>query len=685
MGFELLDIKISYKNYDENEETITKSFLNPCLKESKLYQRSVGFFSSSVFTNITEGISHLVQNNGSIQLITTPLLCEEDMKAINTGLILKNQVISDSFEKHFMNEIDKIDDKNLLLLVELVSKGKLEIKIVTTKELGEYHDKLGILTDKDNDDNKIVFFGSSNSSNNGYNYNYEKIRTVCSWYDYEKEIIDDEVKEFEDLWNGRNSFVNVVDYSQAAKDGILKVKESRGLSVEKKSPVVLRDYQIEAIDAWKNNGYNGFFVMATGTGKTFTAIYGLKQLVEETKRIIVICAPYKHLIKQWCADLEKVFPEAIIIMAFSENIGWEFQIKEAIMKQKYHKDKQIIIVSTIISFQMEKFEKALKGSNLDRILVVDEAHRFVTRTEETRSKYIYMLGLSATPTNGKNANEAIDLVNYFGGTVFNLPIEKALDGKFLVPYNYYPIYVNATFQEEEDFAFATRQMVTCFRNGKCIDKDKLLKVSRKRLRTISNAENKICMIEDILLNQIKEKDHLVVYCGDGKLFLEENDESKYINYVKDILNRNEYKSSQFTASENMKERMDLVDMFDKGVIDSLVAIKCLDEGINIPSIKAALILSSNDDLKEFVQRRGRILRRYPNKVQANIYDVVVLPSTEVTSMAKLELRRVYEYARLSDNFNDTKNEILRLLEYYNINLEEIEINDELFEEELQDE
>lgn len=685
MSFDLLDIKISYKNYDDNDETITKSFLNPCLKESKLYQRSVGFFSSSVFTNISEGILHLIQNQGSIQLITTPMLNEDDIKAINTGLMRKNQIISDSFDKHFLNEIEKIDDKNLLLLVELVSKEKLKIKIVTTKEYGEYHDKLGILTDKDNEDNKIVFFGSSNSSNNGYNYNYEKIRTACSWHIYEKEIIDDEVKEFEDLWSGRNPFVNVVDYSHAAKNGILKIKEKRGLNIEKKTPIKLRDYQIEAINAWKNNGYNGFFVMATGTGKTFTAIYGLKQLVEEMNRIIVICAPYKHLIKQWCADLEKVFPEAIIIMAFSENVGWEFQIKEAIMKQKYYKDKQIIIVSTIISFQMEKFEKALRESTLDRVLVVDEAHRFVTRTEEIRASYKNMLGLSATPTNGKNVSDAIDLVNYFGGIVFNLPIEKALEGKFLVPYDYYPIYVNATFQEEEDFAYATRQMVTCFRNGKCIDKEKLLKFSRKRLRTISNAENKINMIEDILLNQVKEKDHLVVYCGDGKLFLEEDDELKYINYVKDILNRNEYRSSQFTASENMKERMDLVDMFDKGVIDSLAAIKCLDEGINIPSIKAALILSSNDDLKEFVQRRGRILRRHSNKVQANIYDVVVLPSTEVTSMAKLELRRVYEYARLSSNFKEIKNEIFRLLDYYSIDLEEIKINDELFEEESQDE
>lgn len=682
MSFDQLNIKISYKNYDENDDTITRCFINPCLKECMLYQRSVGYFSSSVFTNITDGIINLVNNNGKIQLITTPMLSEEDIKAINTGLILKGDLI-DSFNNHFINEIEKIDDNNLLLLVELVSKGRLQIKIVTTKKYGEYHDKLGIMTDYNN--NKIVFFGSSNSSNNGYNYNYEKIRTARSWISYEKETIEDEINEFDAIWNGSNRFLNVMDYSVAAREGILKIAENRGLSRNRKSPIKLRYYQIEAIESWKENDYKGFFIMATGTGKTFTAIYGLKQLVEERKRIIVICAPYKHLIKQWYVDLEKVFPEANIIMAFSENIKWETQIKEAIMQQRYHKDKQIIIVSTILSFQMDKFENALRSSNLERVLVVDEAHRFVNRTEEIKKRYVNMLGLSATPTNGKNSNEAISLVNYFGGKVFDLPIEKALDDGFLVPYNYYPIYVDASWEDEEQFGYITRQMVTCFKNGKCIDKDKLLRLSKRRLRIISNCENKINKIEDIILNQIKEKDHLVVYCGDGKLFLEENDESKYINFVKDILNRNDYKSSQFTAQENMKERMELVEMFDKGVIDSLVAIRCLDEGINIPSIKAALILSSNDDLKEFVQRRGRILRKYKNKKSACIYDVVVLPSTNTSSIAKLELRRVYEYARLSSNFNEIKDEIYRLLDFYGIKLEQILINDELFEEDAEDE
>ena len=685
MALNELNLRISYRSYDENDLTIPNSFLNPCLKETVLYQRSVGYFSSSAFNNIEKGINGLIQNNGVIQLITTPMLKKEDIMAINTGIMLNKNKIVENFELNFINEINKLDDKNLLLLVELISTNKMEIKIVTTKNLGEYHDKLGILSDEHG--NKVVFFGSSNSSNNGYSLNYEKIRIARSWIDYENEIVKDEVNEFENLWNDNNPFVDVIDYTSAAKKGILRICEKRGLNQNqnKKEVIELRDYQKDAIHSWKENGYKGFFVMATGTGKTFTAIYGLKQLISEHNRLIVICAPYKHLIKQWCIDLEKVFPDANIIMAFSENTGWDKQIKDAIFKQKYQEKKQIIIVSTIISFQMDKFNQAIQSLKMDKVLVVDEAHRFVNRPKIIQQNYKNMLGLSATPTNGKNLDEANQLMDFFGGKVFNLPIERALEERFLVPYNYYPIYITATEEEEEQFNSITRNMITCFRNGICIDKDKLLKLSKRRLRLISNAENKIKVIDDIIEYHIKEKDHLVVYCGDGKLFNDDEDGLKYINYVKTILNRHGYKTSQFTASENMKERMELVQMFDEGIIDSLAAIKCLDEGINIPSIKAALILSSNDDLKEFVQRRGRILRKYKGKEFADIYDVVVLPSTYTQGMAKIELRRVYEYARLSQNFEDYKDEIFGYLDYYGIDLEQILINDELFEEDIQDE
>jgi superfamily II DNA or RNA helicase len=256
-------------------------------------------------------------------------------------------------------------------------------------------------------------------------------------------------------------------------------------------------------------------------------------------------------------------------------------------------------------------------------------------------------------------------MNFFGGQVFNLPIEYAIENHHLVRYNYHPLFVNATEDEEKSFERYTSLMASCFRNGVCIDVESLAKNKRSRLRVISMAQEKIDRIKWIL-SQIYEDNHFIVYCGDGRLF-EENkgEEIRHIQYVKEVLSDMGYKVSQFTAEESMKERMQLVNSFNIGMIDAMVAIRCLDEGINIPSIRGALLLSSNDDYREFVQRRGRILRTYSDdysgedKVLANIYDVIVLPSRN-KAFAQIEFRRYYEYCRLADN----KDDCLRVLDDY---------------------
>ena len=397
--------------------------------------------------------------------------------------------------------------------------------------------------------------------------------------------------------------------------------------------------------------------MATGTGKTWTAIYSAVELMKQRPVLTVICAPYKHLVRQWAEDVVKAMPGAILIMVSSENHNWEQQLNDAIVRQRVQPSTQIVVISTITSFNLERFKKILNKSTQEKLLIVDEAHRFTNRPIELTSQFRYMLGLSATPFSGKNTAKGIELMNFFGGQVFNLPIEAALDKGFLVKYYYYPIFVNATPDEEERFRKKSAQIAGCFKNGVCIDPESLALHLRARLRIIAMAQEKIDRIDEIL-SHVKERDHLIVYCGDGKLYDDNDDEIRHINFAKRALLKRNYKPSQFTASENMAKRMELVDLFNEGSIDALVAIRCLDEGINIPSITGALILASNDDYREFVQRRGRILRTYGNKQYANIYDVIVLPSWETEKMAEIELRRFYEYARLAEN----KKELLLQLE-----------------------
>ena len=673
MGLKDLDIKKSYISC--GDENIAKSFLVPALKHTKLYQRSVGFFSSSVFEPILDGVVALARNGGKIQLIASPRLNEEDIQAITLGYEKRDAIIQNAFTRDFIAEVEGFDEIRLQVLIDLIARGTLDIRIAVTDTVGIYHDKLGILEDFNG--NVVVFYGSANSSASGYQKNYEKIRTVKSWIEADAESIADEQEEFRSLWDGTNPFVKVYPYKESAKANLLTVLERKqsGSGAKSNAPIQLRDYQKEAITAWVNNDYHGFYVMATGTGKTWTAIFSAKELIEKHPAMVVICAPYKHLVRQWADDVVKTFPDAKLIMVSSENPQWEQQINHEVIRKKYNPNNQIIIISTIASFKMDRFMTALRKSKDDKLLIVDEAHRFSDRPEELKSDFKYMLGLSATPFSGTSAQKGMELMEFFGGQVFNLPIEVALERGFLVPYYYHPIYVYATEDEEGKFRYHTQRILSCFKNNRCINPDLLVKSLRNRLRVISMAEAKQTQIDEII-NRISERDHFVVYCGDGRLFDNNSgEELRHIQSVKRVLTAHGFKSSQFTATENMAVRMELVDAFNKGEISAMAAIRCLDEGINIPSIKSALILSSNDDYREFVQRRGRILRKYDNKAFANIYDVIVLPAHDMQGWAKIELRRFHEYARLALNWADLELELQSQLAMYGLTVEDVDVYD----------
>ena len=673
MTFKEFAIEKSYINRGSNN--FLDSLLKPALREAAYYRRSVGFFSSSVFSLLLNSLPSFIRNNGNIHLIVSPELSNDDIKAIQLGYEKKSDLLNRRFLEDFDAEIRLFDDVGLDTLAELVARGILDVKVASVKnDFGIYHDKLGILTDKVG--NNVVFYGSPNSSANAYLNNYEKIRVVRDWIQGEGEAVRDEISEFDSMWENRNPYLEVFDFMESVKECILVVKEERSRGKKVKDPIELYDYQKDAIQAWVDKGFRGFYVMATGTGKTWTAIYSAKRLLEEHKCLIVIAAPYKHLVRQWAEDVNKLFPDAETVLISSENPQWYTISKRLVLSQQYHPEKQIILITTIKSFYSAKFEKVINLSDEEKLLIVDEAHRFTQRPENLRRAYSYMLGLSATPINGKQNESGIALLDFFGGLAYNLPIEEALERNFLVHYNYFPVYVTATSAEEENFNAISSNMAGCFRDGVLIDRERFVKYVRARLRIMGMAEEKLARIKTFV-DQIKEKDHFVVYCGDGRLFDEQDEEIRHIQFVQNQMDDMGIRTSQFTANENMDRRMELVDMFNKQEIDALVAIRCLDEGINIPSIKSALILSSNDDYREFVQRRGRILRKYKGKKSADIYDVVVLPSAMCPKMAIIELRRYYEYAKLALNKEERLVEMQTLLSQYGLRLEDIMFNTDL--------
>lgn len=669
MALKDLQISISYKSKGENN--ILDDFLIPAYRQSNLYKRSVGFFSSSVFELTGKAVSDFADRGGKIQLICSPDLSKEDIEAINLGRELKKEVYQNCLAKDIENCLNELEIERLVLLAKLVATGALEVKVVDLQESnGIYHDKIGIFVDDNND--KVLFVGSANETKYGILQNYEKIRISMSWNgsgDLAK--IEDDELEFDEIWEGNNKYLVYCDLNKLIESKVSEVASRRKINLPERQPIKLRPYQEEAIQKWLDNEKNGFYEMATGTGKTWTAIYTAKKVLDEENTLLVICAPYKHLVRQWYEDVIKVFKNYPTVMVSSENTAWSEELANAIMQSKYGKKTSIIVISTIKSFFSERFSTLINKSDLTKMLIVDEAHRFRNLSESIKKQFCYKLGLSATPAKNAKDEFAKELTEYFGGVVYRLTIETAIEKGHLVHYKYYPIFVNATDQEEEQFKYYTKRMLGCFKKGVCVKRDEFVKQKRARLRVIGMAQEKREKFNEIM-SCMKEKDHFIVYCGDGKIYEKADDGLRHIQDVKNKLTEMNYKCSQFTASENISERMNIVKNFNKGMIDCIVAIRCLDEGINIPSIEGALILTSNDDYREFVQRRGRILRTYynqfkeENKKTANIYDVIVLPSEDTEKIAEIELRRMYEYMRLADNCDELKPKLNELMSKYGL-------------------
>jgi HKD family nuclease len=262
----------------------------------------VGFFSSSALNFIGDGLLEMARNGGKIYLATSPRLSDDDILAIRSGYIDRETI-----EKRFLFEVQEtlitVPDENVKMLYALVREGIVDVKIVIRNN-GMYHDKLALLEDFDG--NVVACVGSNNETGSGYGCNYEKTRVYKSWNDIEGRIAD-ETEEFDSIWNNENSQLHVYDFMTAFENELLDRLERRGVYSNTSIKYEMRPYQIEAKEKWNANNHNGFFVMATGTGKTITSLYSIKEFVTDNRIFTVIAVPYKHLVSQWAEDVKEFF------------------------------------------------------------------------------------------------------------------------------------------------------------------------------------------------------------------------------------------------------------------------------------------------------------------------------------------------------------------------------------------
>lgn len=683
-----LNFKLSYNNKNAD---VVKEFLIPALKEAKQYDRAVGFFSSSSLISISYGIKGLIENGGKIRVICSPHLSDEDKAAIKEGYETRTII-----EKALINSIEppktKFEEERYNILSHLIANNILDIKIAfiaSDSSEAMFHDKVGVITDENS--NFVAFNGSLNDSLTAYYKNSETIDVYTSISsDYNRAL--EKKNYFESLWNNQGVAVDVREFSDDIFNNIHKYKkdeidytvdqreiETINAKKEKKKPSVpsyisIRDYQKEAFSNWEENDYRGIYDMATGTGKTYTALYSIVNLLKAKKNKlgIIICCPYQHLVDQWTEDLDAFGFSYIIGFSGSKHKNWKKRLKKAIFDYSHNISDYFCFITTNASFASKYVQDCLSDSKKDLLLVVDEAHNFGTArlVATLDDRFKHRLALSATLERHNDLVGTEKLYDFFEKKCIVYSLKQAIEEGKLCNYYYYPIVVYLQENELENYNELSDELKKYI----TVDRDGIIKYSKKaemilirRARVVAGAVQKYDALKRIA-EKYKDDNHLLVYCGSTTVVDDDyvegkasDEELRQIDKAISILNDYKIVASRFTSQENSKQREILRKEFDDGsVIQALVAIRCLDEGVNIPSIDKAVIMASSTNPKEYIQRRGRVLRTYPNKQYSIIYDMVTLPrdldcirpTTDIEydlSLIRREIKRVKDFAELSLN------------------------------------
>ena len=701
--------------YFSPKDNVVQTFFIPALQSSVRYDRASGYFTSYSLIEVSIGICSMVSRGGKIRVLTSPNLTVEDLQAIRNGYDIKEQVglsmVRDFEEPSDLGSLDRLS-----FVSELISRGMLDIKVVLMRNLDDYptavfHPKFGIMHDSFG--NAVSFTGSMNETRNGLGGNWETVEVTSSDKDGFKKI-NQLQKIFDDLWNNEDEDAFVIEMPEVVSklisnystgelrldlDDRLAMRTAMVLqSVYFKSPDYLecRPYQRGAVSNWINGGYRGIFNMATGTGKTKTALLALEQLYNNNPDegiFTIIVAPQKHLVDQWAREVQSFGVTPLIGHSDSADRNWKDRFKTKALLRKQKRSNSCLI-TTISSFSSPDVQKWLDDLG-PLAIVLDEAHNMGSALRLTKlpENAKYRLALSATLERFKDAKGTESLRNYFGTECINLPLESVI-GRYLSNYHYHPIPCSYNELEYSQFIENNERLDAILSNP---HSSKILKINAKReyieySYTLNiRMESKYESLK-ALMGSLDGIDHFLVYCGKAKTdpeddccALDHKEMVDSIDRVVQVIGKNGlgFDVSRITYRETSDDRKRIIDEFDRGDISGMVAISCLDEGVDVPSITAAIFMSSSDNPREYVQRRGRVLRLHPGKDHSDIYDMVVMPrpiedvhlddshsGLELKMIAK-ELRRMIEFSRVSLNPDETEMLMRKIECAYSLSVDDI--------------
>ncbi|MBK6483963.1 MAG: DEAD/DEAH box helicase family protein [Chitinophagaceae bacterium] len=723
----------SYRTGGESEPV---QFYMDGLCHSKNFDLLLGYFSSAAINVLSLGFATFLYSGGKVRIVVNNIFSQEDRNAI---WIARDGDVEDtsidlSDIKQLKRTLDDYGKHFFECLAWLIAKERIQIKIVRPKSgRGIAHYKSGIFSDGSD---SVGFKASCNFTAYGLLENLEELDAFLSWENSRSsKMINRQNTDFENLFSGKADFVDyleVEDISIAIKkefgsksvnelviqekellDKKSRVLENKGVrkSFEKaitrieeiqrepKFPYSsgAREYQIDAYESWLRNGRKGIFAMATGTGKTITS---LNCVLEEVKKNpdkiyhVLILVPTITLVNQWEKEvLSFNFQE---VFKISSRVDWQNTVTTLISTSKKI-PISFVLISTYASFVKDKFQNLIKDLPDDTIFIADEGHNLASPMVAIRIKDFKLkkrIGLSATPKRIYDPEGTAEMEVFFGEKepyTYSFSMERAIREGVLCQYYYFPHIIKLTEIEMKEYVDISIQLSKLYRFGKGNpEKENIIeRLLLKRKRIIHKASNKLGTVIEILKEQFRKKGNLkytFVYVPEGDTFeINEDDDEQVVENIR-LINQftreiaridDKILVNQFISG--MKNRDEILKQFQNGEIDVIASMKCLDEGVDIPRAETALFCSSTGNPRQFIQRRGRILRTHEAKNHAMIYDLVVMPDYEndvkgsetydlERGLVKKELERVMYFSSLAKNPFFTEDVFKDVCKHYDLNI-----------------
>ncbi|MGO4359325.1 DEAD/DEAH box helicase family protein [Terrabacter sp. RAF57] len=683
MTLQDLDLQRSYRS---GRDSLLDDFYVPSLQESVRYDRAVGYFSSTLYQVVGLAFTDFARRGGRMRLVCSPALTPDDFDAMKQADEIgrrAQETVRADLERLLRNPAAVPATK---LLATLIANDIIDVRIAfADKPSGLFHDKLGVFEDVEG--KRVSFRGSANETWRAWGYNHESFDVSCSWRN-EHELLRtrEHAESFQDIWRGREPGVLIARLDETTREQLVTIADEdldhaiddvrlhQGRRLNEVVGRPLMEHQRLVLEDWEAQDHHGIVNFATGAGKTLTAIEGVKRWTNDGGAAVIL-VPGRDLHSQWIREIEAELGDVQILPAGAGNSKSDWmQLLPIFTAPGNSGGSRRVVVATNATFASEDFQRRLRsGGHL--LVVADEMHRAGSKMvlpalEGTACGAT--LGLSATFRRQFDEEGTDRLVEVFGEVLSPvIGLAEALMLGMLVPYDYRLHEVMLEDDEEEEYDQLTKRIGQLIGRGEAVsDSDGPLQMLLiKRARVLKQARQKVPMAVDILTSEYQAGDRWLVYC----------DDTAQLRAVIDGCLEANLPALAFHSGMSSDRDAVIRSLAEHGGI--VVAIRCLDEGIDIPVTDHALILASSTVEREYIQRRGRVLRRAPasGKVSAEVHDLMLVDSLG-GALTKSEALRALEFVRLARN--PAARERLKVL--VSLSRDPIELPDLLDDEEESD-